>query len=212
MKEKKDLQVERVIDIVTSCVNVADFIDDLRDTPYFANNLKQKSNSYQKLLFNTVKKYCDTAEDRETKIQLADNIDARNSHLKLFSMLSMEQRADVTHYMDQLLNNEPTDEVITEIEEVEAEDGEKASNPLDEVLKQATKGLIVTKSETVKVTPEVLASIPLDKSITDETKRISKFRAEVVNTAKAMLGDGNWKFNKLSPIGENVHVEFILEE
>jgi hypothetical protein len=212
MKENKDLQVERVIDIVTSCVNIADFIDDLRDTPYFANNLKQRSNSFQKLLFKTVEKYCQTAEDKETRIQLADNIDARNSHLKLFSMLSMEQRADVTHYIDQLLHNEPTDEVITEIEEVDAKTEEKASNPLDDILKQATKGLVVTKSETVKVTPQVLDSIPMDKSITDETKRVSKFRADVVATAKAMLGEGNWKFNKLTPIGENVNVEFILED
>ena len=215
MKQDKDLQVERVIDIITNCTNTADYIDDLKDTPYYANNLKQRSNSYQKLLMNAVAKYLDRIGDKDTALQFAENIDARNAHLKLYSLLSMQQRADVAHYMDQLLHNEPTEDIVTEVEELEVlaeESKEKASNPLDEVLRQATKGFVVTKKETVRINQEVLDSVPLDKSIADESVRISKFRASVVATAKAMLGDGNWKFSKLTPIGTEVEVEFILED
>jgi len=186
----EDRTAKVVVETITHCINLAETIDELKDTPFYSQQIKNLANKFQKALDLKVSKdFKAIGLDKSTALQLAENIDKRNDLLKVITKMDNPMVERVTVYADSLLYG---DENIESQDVAEVKDDYE--NPLEAELSNIKSKMGVSDTKKINIDMEALSQIPMNKAEKDEQKRNSEFRAAVVNYAKQLCGEGNWKF------------------
>jgi len=196
----EDRTTKTVVEMVTNCANLADNLEDLKDTPFYTQQIKNMSNKFQKQLMLKIDRDFKTVGlNKGTAMQLAENIDKRNDLLKVISKLDIPMMDKVIVFADSLLYG---DEHIKseKIEEIQEED---YVNPLEAELNNVKSNMGIYDSKEIHIPLSDIDKIPMDESIKDEQERNSKFKAAVVEYARNQCGDKNsnsseWKFKNYS--------------
>lgn len=202
-----------VVEMITNCVNLADNLDDLKNTEFYTQKIKNKANSLQKdLMLKIDRDFKTIGLNKATALQLAENIDKRNDLLKVISKLDLPMMEKLIVYADSLLYSDKNIK-SQDVEEVEI--NEDYVNPLEAELNNVKARIGVHDSKKIYIPISDLNNIPMDMTIKDEQVRTSKFRAAVVEYARNQCGDRNtnasdWTFQDYShdKASGNIIIEF----